>query len=1352
MALYYNTEMYVNIANDLKNQINSGNLPIDQAEEYLRQKHDVSKEEYNKATTQALEAEQKYFKMKKEFESSPISFIGISSTFIPAHLREQEESTAQSIIGFPSKVLQSGIRSIGTGLADLGEMILPEKVSEPISEIASDVDDLLEENKYTSGVYKALKSTFDPATTGAEEVTGDIATLMAGGIGVASKIGKAAPILKQTLGGAIPTIAGFTVADIVVTDKNQNIANILIQEFPETEEYLARLAIDENDSDAMKLLKKATEGVVIGGIAEGVLKGAAKAYRVLKGKKKAIIEDDILTPPKDTSGKIKDVEIKETPDGEFQHKISISQPVDILTDPKFATESTGAKGFLKRWATSRQGFDPQTFRALEGLDAEVRGARKLAQQEGKDFVRVLQKEYGTKLKNIAKEDLEIINEALGKVPNPGTGASKQILKIFGKAPNKRTPAEKKLLKEHVAKITANAKQSQVEALEKLPENVRQKIMELRQSIDARSLRLREMGLAPKISTAIDNKIGLYVTADYEIFTNPQWLKRIKAAVKGSDDVEAAQIVEGVRRWIKRTHPKYNQTEVQGKLDEIINAFESGEESFFKFLGMGKNARTDQHPLSKSLDPRKPFPEEIRALLKEVDNPVDRFTSTINKQSKLIAEHNFLSSMRTIAESGYGSKLFRISKRPLTEGDTSFIGNMEEIANSYIRAQGKKANPLAGVYTTKSYKDMVAKGLDFNTPNNKILRALHSAQALASGAQTVMSEATHLINLQGNVVFSIANGNVMPWSMLGKDSVASALKKVATASPDFNRLVLRMKGNKLKISTEEFRNLQRRGLIDSGVTQEFFSRSLEAGLSNPIKLLNPVAKTYKALGELYRGEDAIFKVFNYYRELAKYRKAYPKLTEDQLQVFAAEIVKDTLPTYSRIPRALKATRIAPVVGAFPSFLVESFRVAKNTAKIGARDFAKGLATGNLSLMRIGAERLAGLTAVGVAGEGYLISNNQEKGVTETDDKVVSILSASYNKDSVRRYEKPMMLNPKTGHIETTYTNISRNDPYDAVRKFAKLVFQYATSEKMTDPEQIEETIEKLALVLDPIITESLAIEPILNLLSARKGKRDLFPEGATPDQITAIVAKELGMTYVPKTITDIIKYQQALDSDREKDKKGYDSKLTKEELDEFSAGTSKFGFPNRAADRLKRFYGITQSTFNFNKSLQYNVAKKNSEIENIKGQLFSSLRELQAGYTGSILRTHLSDPKIMEELNKKVDEYVLKTYRSQQDLAEILRDSQKLNYYTKDKGKLIPRTMDAKKLIAILTEKEFVDLSPNVEPALLFGVGQYKPPLIDVKRAETLEGVQKVPREIILAVQQRLEAYAKRNTPLLKKEE
>ena len=1326
MALYYNTETYVNVANDLKNQINSGNLSIDQADTYLRQKHGVTAEEYSKATNEALQAEAKYFEMKKEFDDSPLSFMGIGSSFIPAHLREQELSTFRSILEFPSRTIQSGVRGLGKGIAQLGGMLVNEEVSKTVSQSASDIDDALEENPYTKGVYRALKGAVDPATTTAEEVTGELGTLMVGGIGVASKIGKAAPVLKQTLGGAIPTVAGFTVADIVVTDKNQNLANVLIQLNPDLEGPLSSLAINEDDSDAMKLLKKGTEGIVVGGIAEGVIRGIAKGYKAIKGKEKAIKTDDVLTPPVDDSGKLKEVEIKETPDGEFQHKVSISQPIDILTDPKYATESTGVTGFIKRWLTSRQGFDAQSFRALEGLDGDLRASRKLAQQQGKDFVKVLEKEYG-KLKDISKEDLEIINEALGRVPNPGTGATEKILKIFGKAPNKRTKAEKEALKQHLKTVVNNAKQSQSEALEKLPQGVREKILELRQSIDAHSRKLRDLGLSPKVSTAIDNKIGLYVTADYEIFTNPQWLKRIKKAVKGSDDVEASQVIEGVRQWIKKTHPKFSPTEVEGRLKEIVNAFESGEEGFFKFLGMGKNARTDQHPLSKSLDPRKPFPEEVRALLREVNNPVDRFTSTLNKQSRLIAEHNYLTNLRKIAESEYGSKLFRVSPRALSEDGTDFVGDMSDLANSYIQAQGKKANPLVGVYTTKSYKDMLAKGLDFNSPTHIALKGLHTLQALASGAQTVLSEATHIINLQGNVVFSAANGNLMPWDLLAKEGIGSALKKVATSSPDINRL-LGMKGNKLKVSIEEFRNLQRKGLIDQGVTQEFFSRSLEDGLSNPTKFLNPLAKGYKALGELYRAEDAIFKVFNYYRELAKYRKAYPDLTKDQLETLASEVVKDTLPTYSRIPRALKATRSFPVVGAFPSFLVESFRVAKNTAKIGARDFTKGLATGNTALMKAGAERLAGLTAVGVVGEGLFISDNQKHFITEKDNEVVSILSAPYNKDAVRRYEKPMMINPKTGHIETTYINISRNDPYDAVRKFSKLVWQYATSGKMTDVAQVEETIEKLALVFDPVITESLAVEPILNLLAKRKGRRDLFPEGATPDEKIGIALKELGMTYVPKTITDIIKYQQAQDS---------------------ITGTSKFGFPNRVADRIKRFYGITQSTFDFNKSLQYNVGQKNSEINDIKRQLFSSLSELQAGYTGNILRTRLTDPNIINELNKKVDEYVEKTYRSQKELAELLRDAKKLTYYTKSKdGELVQRNIDSKKIIEILTAKDAVKLSSNIEPAMLLGTGQYVPPSIDQARADRLQGVQKIPREIILKVQERLEAYARRNTPLL----
>ena len=193
MALSYNTETFVNINKDLKDLLGSGKLSPDNAEEYLNKKYNVTKEEYNNAREQASQAEKKYFEMKKEFEGSPLSFIGIASSYIPAHLREQEESTYQSILNFPSKAIQAGVRSIGTGIADLGEMVLPEAITKPVSEVASDVDDAL------SGIkpYEALKTTFDPATTKAEEITGQVGALFGGGFGLAGIAGKAAPVLSS---------------------------------------------------------------------------------------------------------------------------------------------------------------------------------------------------------------------------------------------------------------------------------------------------------------------------------------------------------------------------------------------------------------------------------------------------------------------------------------------------------------------------------------------------------------------------------------------------------------------------------------------------------------------------------------------------------------------------------------------------------------------------------------------------------------------------------------------------------------------------------------------------------------------------------------------------------------------------------------------------------------------------------------------------------------------------------------------------------------------------------------------------------------------------------------------------
>ena len=1378
MALSYNTETFVNINKDLKNLIDSGKLLPENANEYLNQKYNVTGEEFNNALEQASKAEKEYFKMKEEFESSPISFIGIGSSFIPAHLREQEESTFQSILNFPSKAVQAGVRSI-KGLADIGEMVLPESVTKPVAEVAGNVDDALSGFK----PYEALKTTFDPATTKAEEVVGELGALFGGGLGIASKIGKAAPVLKTTVGGAIPNIAGFTAAEIIVTDKNQNLANILMNAYPESMGWLETLAINPDDADSIKLLKKAGEGLGFGVFTEGAIRAIGAGYRALKGKNKAIVEDDVLTPPKDDSGKLIDTEVVEKADGSYQQKATIKQPIKIIGGGKYAKDS----GFLSRWFTSRQGLDEQSFKAMEKLEDGLRAETKYAEQEGKQFINVLEREYGTSLDKIAKEDLELVNDALGRIPALGEDASDEVLKILKKKPSKRTKkpkppkegakprkkpkkprkiSDEEVLDNYTAQVLAAARQRQDDALTKLPTNVADEVTRLRAIVDKNSEEITARGLGGNKGTtaAIDNKVGLYLTTDYEIFTNPQWLKRIKKAnaERNIDDSEAFQIVQGVKDHVKNTNKKLSEAGVDEQVNRIINRFESGEEDFFKALS-GEGENVGEHYLGKIITGRKYIPSDIRKLMKEVDNPITRVSSTIDKQGRLIAEHQFLRDVREIALSDYGSKLFRTGSKfkgdagiPMKAGKEvqTFEGELEDIANNYIRTLGPNANPLAGIFTTKSFKKKLAEGLDVNSPTNKFLKGLHGMQAWASGAQTVLSESTHLVNISGNVVMSAANGNLLPWR--------GGIKEMLTYSPDLNRLINKT-GAKIKINPLEYKKLQEKGLVNSGVNQEFFARSLNDAdfdklLNSSNKAIKYPSKLVDGLAKIYRAEDDIFKVFNYYQELAKYRKAFPNMSKPQLEDYAADVVKNILPIYSRVPRFLKASRSVPIVGAFPSFLVESFRVGKNTAMMGARDFLNGVRTGNRKLAQIGLERMAGTIAVGTVGSGYLISGNEKNGITEDDNKVIDITSPMYDRNSVRSFNKPMMYNPKTGHIETNFYNVSRNNPYDAMLKFGKAIFQYGASGKLTDPNQIEDTVQKIGQVFDPLITESLAIEPILNLLTGTKRGRAIYPESsgsileAMQDKFK-VAGDELIPRFVPKTIIDIMNYQNAVDSktQKTKDAKGFPD-LTQGERDYFGVAT-KSGYPARVADRIKRFYGLTKQTYDFNKSLQSTVNREASAIKSIDTEMKSMLRKL------GDRKEDLSKQETVDNIMSEVDSYVRKSLNAQRKLSGILNEAKKLTFFNNrirdpKTNKMIRQRIDDRKLKAILSEKGYLNKQELVDTTLVYRNqerGRFVPPLLSGGVIQKFEGMNKIPRELILMIQNRLIDYSTQSVPLIPRE-
>ena len=79
MVLNPQTQTYVDIVNDLTVKNNTGEVTLDNLDQYLRSTYDVSEEEYRQATDEANKNVDAYIEYKKEFEDSPFSFLGIPS-------------------------------------------------------------------------------------------------------------------------------------------------------------------------------------------------------------------------------------------------------------------------------------------------------------------------------------------------------------------------------------------------------------------------------------------------------------------------------------------------------------------------------------------------------------------------------------------------------------------------------------------------------------------------------------------------------------------------------------------------------------------------------------------------------------------------------------------------------------------------------------------------------------------------------------------------------------------------------------------------------------------------------------------------------------------------------------------------------------------------------------------------------------------------------------------------------------------------------------------------------------------------------------------------------------------------
>ena len=186
-------------------------------------------------------------------------------------------------------------------------------------------------------------------------------------------------------------------------------------------------------------------------------------------------------------------------------------------------------------------------------------------------------------------------------------------------------------------------------------------------------------------------------------------------------------------------------------------------------------------------------------------------------------------------------------------------------------------------------------------------------------------------------------------------------------------------------------------------------------------LNKLVRAGKVPFDIYQGVDAGMRIANFEVELARYSKALKISPKDpQLRQRVGDIIKDTYPTYSQVPRSVQQLRRFPLLGTFISFPAEVLRTTKNTYKIAIEELKTP------ELREIGAKRMAAMTGTLLLPEGVRMVMNTMNGVSDEEET------------ALRRFVPPWSANgnlqmskDKEGHWK--YIDLKYSDPYSYLKE-------------------------------------------------------------------------------------------------------------------------------------------------------------------------------------------------------------------------------------------------------------------------------------------------------------------------------
>lgn len=898
-------------------------------------------------------------------------------------------------------------------------------------------------------------------------------------------------------------------------------------------------------------------------------------------------------------------------------------------------------------------WNAEIYKLLQQKDQKTRTALSRLQFVDNQLQRNIKSEYGK-----GPIPVETINTALGNTDNRLTPAQAAAANAI------TDPVARAVFISDARQANLDAfKIRQRDAFNSLPYPIQESITEMRELIDGVSRQLqKDGGIAGDLKGAVDQNIGTYLHRSYRIFDGDEWQDFIRSnkpeavAIRNKAEnlftgyVKAQKATEYARDMRAAGTPVTRKAalshvaglDVSEEVNLMLNDYLAVADGSVVDTIRGRLPGQKNQSIIKV---RGDIPKEIRDLWGQQDDASVNFAKTYASIATFLENNKFLNS---VLEDGLANGY--LWKEGVSAGIRP-AGYVEVVGSEGAKSMA----PLAGVYGPPELRDA------FQDYFNPIVQDwLGTLTTAAMKAKTVYSIGAIVRNFLGNPAFMLFNGNIFG-SLGNSASLATAnLRKLGTKEQR-ERVAryteLGILGDNVGPGVLKELSDRAKKIGDSGIT---FSDAIKYG----DKKIKPIREAFEGV---YSGVDDFWKIYAFESEVAKMKWANPGMSTDEAERKSAEIVRNTVPTYSESPaivRDLLKNKAGKFIAPFITFTTEVIRVTGGAAKQTVTE----LRSSNPRERAIGAARLAGMMAV--AALPGVLSNASKAlfGYDDEDEEALRRGLPEWQKDAT------LIFLPRDEKGNVRYLDFSYLNPYNYFSDTVKAVQRAIKNGDSPDKAAKDAAMAAAYQLAGPFLKEQIAFGAFVDVArnSKANGSQIYNPQDTDAQKATKI-AERLIQPFIPGTADSLNRIYKAGAGVVEPSGRAYDltneimAPIVGQRISSYDMGqslqnqASRFNGERNDASRL--FTSILNSKGTINPGA---VAEAYTRANQQSREVFNNLRKdyeaaLELGLSKKDAVAILKAKRVGEETIKQVTSGTYRRYEPSDSTLNLTRKTNPERY-------------------------------------------------------------------------------------------